>query len=346
LSVLVDFPMYPAMRPVTRSRGVALRTRFVLLACALAGALGLVAPASASQLIARNASNIKLAVNAKGTAMVTYSVRGQVTHLLAWGAINARKRPGTSKIPQVHFKLDYSGGWKHRRLVWKKFKNRCQPYDGPELTWFVAACKAPNGSYWALQTWQTALPNLGMAPWLARQRTWWLHLSHWTGGLAQLEVHADWVYNGRFQELFGRYTYDGAGVRGFGTTEYGNPTDKYGRLLYLDTYNSGYGQGWLRENSFVSHGPPGMFCYGFFPHNPHLGGYAHPPGIPNRKRGPGTGELYRITVEGPGVTPDVMWQGPGLHPYNAGDPADVSLEHQMNGTLDAIRGHWRKCRKH
>ena len=183
--------------------------------------------------------------------MVTYSVRGKVTHLLAWGAVNARPRPASPRTKQMKLKLDYSGGWKHRKLVWKTFQNGCQPYDGPELSWLVSACKAPNGSYWALQTWQTALPNLGMAPWLSKQKTWWLHLSHWTGDLPKLEVYTDWVYSGRFQEVFGRYTYNGVGVRGFGTTKYGDPTDGYGRLLYLDTYNSSYGPGWLRENSFV-----------------------------------------------------------------------------------------------
>jgi hypothetical protein len=322
------------------------RARFVVLACVVAGALGLVGTAGASQLIARNASHVKLAVNKKGTALVTYSLRGKVTHLLAWGAVNARKRPASRKIPQVKLKLDYSGGWRHRRLVWKHFRNGCRPYDGPELPWLVTACKAPNGSYWALQSWQTALPNLGMAPWLARQKTWWLHLSHWTGPLAQLEVYTDWIYGHRFQEAFGRYTYKGVGIRGFGTTHFGAPTDGYGRLLFLDTYNSSYGRGWLRENSFVSHGPPGMFCYGFYRRNPWVGGYAHPRSIPKRKRGPGTGEQYRVTAQGPGVTPDVMWQGPGLHPYNRNDPADVALESQMNATLDAIRGTWKKCRTH
>jgi hypothetical protein len=322
------------------------RTRFTLFVCALGGALALVAPAGASQLIARNASNIKLAVNSKGTALITYSSRGTVRHLLAWGAVNARPRPSTPKVRQVEFSLDYSGGWKHRRLVWKHFKNSCGPYDGPELPWLVTACEASNGSYWALQSWQTALPDLGLAPWLKSQKTWWLHLSHWTGPLAQLTVYTDWVYGGRFQELFGQYTYNGVGVRGFGTTRYGAPTDGYGRLLYLDTYNSAYGPGWLRENSFVSHGPPGMFCYGFYPHNPTTGGYAHPAGTPSRKRGPGTGEQYRITVSGPGVTPDVMWQGSGLHRYDRNDPADVSLEQNMNATLDSIRGGWRKCAHH
>src|SRR6478752_5006330 len=133
------------------------QSRFLVLVCALGAALTLAGTASASQLVARNASNIKLAVNAKGTAMVTYSMRGKVTHLLAWGAVNARPRPASPRTKQMKLKLDYSGGWKHRKLVWKTFQNGCQPYDGPELSWLVSACKAPNGSYWALQTWQTAL---------------------------------------------------------------------------------------------------------------------------------------------------------------------------------------------
>jgi hypothetical protein len=320
-----------------------LEARLVLVASASVAVLSLAGTAGASQLIARNASHIKLAVNKKGTAMVTYSVRGRITHLLARGAVNARPRPATPRIRQVEFKLDYSGGWKHRRMTWKHFKNRCRAYDGPELAWLVAACKAPNGSYWALQSWQTALPNLGMAPWLAQQKTWWLRLSHWTGPLAELDVYTDWISGGRFQEVFGRYTYKGKGIRGFGTTRVGAPTDNYGRLLFLDTYNSAYGKGWLRENSFVSHGPPGMFCYGFYRRNPWVGGYAHPRSVPNRKRPSGVGEQYRITAAGPGVTPDVMWQGPGLHPFNRGNPSDVAFESQMNAERDAIRGGWGKC---
>jgi len=123
----------------------------------------------------------------------------------------------------------------------------------------------------------------------------------------------------------------------------GAPTDNYGRLLFLDTYNSAYGKGWLRENSFVSHGPPGMFCYGFYPRNPYVGGYAHPRGTPNRKRPAGVGDQYRLTAAGPGVTPDVMWQGAGLHPFNRGNAADVALESAMNAERDAIRGGYGKC---
>ena len=319
--------------------------RLSTFACALACAVVLAAPAGASQLIARNASNITLQVNSKGKALITYKARRRVTHLLAWGAINARPRPATPSGPrQVKLKLDYSGGWgPWRKLIWKHFKNACQPYDGPELAWFVAGCKAPDGSYWALQSWQTALPDLGFVPWMKTQRTWWLHLSHWSGQLAVLEAYTDWVYSGRFQHLFGRYTYKGRGVRGFGTTLYGAPTDGYGRLVYLDTHNSIYGPGWARENSFVSSGPPGLFCYGFYKFNPYVNGYAHPRGTPHAKRGPGIGDTYRLTATGPGVTPDVTWQGPGLHPYDPSNPSDVSLEHDMNAKLTEMRAGWHKC---
>jgi hypothetical protein len=87
-------------------------------------------------------------------------------------------------------------------------------------------------------------------------------------------------------------------VFGFGTTRHGVPTDGFGRLIYVDTCNSAYGPGWKRENSFVPHNPTGAFWYGFFTFDPTKGGYRHPPAWTAR-RGPGTGEQYRITAGGP-----------------------------------------------
>ena len=325
------------------------RKRLKVSFCALLCVLGAAGPASASKIIAGNASLIQLAVDNRGQALVTYRDNGRVRRLLAWGAIDARVRPASpSGLQQVKFSLDYAGGWgKYRRAIWKTFNNACRPYDGPALAWFVTGCKAPDGSYWALQSWQTRLPNLGFAPWLPLQGQWWLHLSHWRGPLAQLEVYADWLSGYHYQEVFGRYTYLGAGVRGFGTTTAGAPTDGYGRIVYIDTHNSVYGAGWRRESAIVSHGAAGVFCHGFVPMNPYTGGYyAHPPNTPNRKRGPGVGDLYRITVTGPGVTPDLLWQGPALHKYNPRNSADVRLERAMNAKLDSIRGGDRKCAAH
>ena len=174
----------------------------------------------------------------------------------------------------------------------------------------------------------TDLPDIGFSPWTAKQTAWHLDLSHWSGPRAKIEAYTDWIYGGRFHNIFGRVTYLGRPVHGYHTTRYGAPTDGYGRLLYLDTLGSAYGKGWRRENSFVAHKPNGNFCYGFYPFNPMTGGYAHPPGYHGGLRPQGHGKEYRITVEGPGVTPDVTWAGPGLPNYDPNDDADVALERQ------------------
>ena len=150
--------------------------------------------------------------------------------------------------------------------------------------------------------------------------------------MAQLETGSNWVYGGRFESLFGRYTYLDQPVYGFGTTQFGAPTDRFGRLIYLDTFNSTYGPGWKRENSFVPHNPTGAFCYGFYSFDPSKGGYQHPPGS-TEKRGPGTGEKYRITAGGPGVTPNVATIVEGLHPFDRSNPDDVAWQASQSAVL-------------
>jgi hypothetical protein len=318
--------------------------RLVTLTVVFAGALAAAAPGHASQLIDRNATGVRLAVNAKGEALLTYRAHGKLQHVLAWGAVDALHP--TSGKPQVRFKKDYAGGWgKYRRDYWRTFENGCHLYDGPKLAYLVTACGAPDGSYWAVQSWQTPLPDLGMTPWLPVHRAWELHLSHWKGPIAVLEVYSDWVYSGRFHELFGRLTYAGQPVYGFTTTRMGAPTDSYGRLIYLDTLNSRYGKGWKRENSFVAHKPTGLFCYGFFQFDP-TKGYPHPKGFPNTPRGPGTGERYRLTVNGPGVSPDVSVEIAGLHDFNPSNPADVEYERKQDALLFSMLGPDKECGHH
>ena len=218
--------------------------------------------------------------------------------MLAWGAVDAI--PPTTARAQVKLRLDYSGGFgTFRRPVWKTFKNECAPYDGPELEWLVTACTAPDGSYWAVQTWQRALPNYGIKP-SAKRAVWELRLSHWNGEIAELDVSLNWAYR-RFHHLYGRLTYQGEPVYGFRSTPTGEPLDTFGRNIYVDTFDSAYGRGWRRENSFLAHRPTGTFCYGLFRHGP---------------RPAGTGRRYRATVIGPGVTPDVFWEAEAPGPYD------------------------------
>jgi hypothetical protein len=257
------------------------------------------AAASASQLLDRNAQGVKLDVDRSGRAMVSYRSRGRQWHVLAWGAVNAVAPKADGR--QLELRLDYSGGWgSTRKNLWKTFRNTCGPYTGPPLAWLVTACTARDGSHWAVQSWQRMLPNYGVSP-SAKQAAWELRLSHWSGDLPVLSVNTNWAYR-KYDHLFGTFRYANAPVHGFKSTSTGNPLDSFGRNLYVDTFNSAYGPGWKRENSFLMHKGTGAFCYGFYPHG------SHPPG---------KGERYRATIIGPGVTPDMMWQGTPLGAYDA-----------------------------
>jgi hypothetical protein len=265
--------------------------------------VALPAAASASQMIDRNARGVRLAVNAKGTALLTYRARGKTHHVLAWGAVNARVP--TRGVRQVAFRVDYSGGWgSQRRLVWKSFRNVCGPYTGPELEYLVAACTAPDGSHWAVQKWRRMLPPYGFNP-TAAESAVEMHLSHWSGELPEFVVKQDWVYSQRFDHLYGWLRYKDRGVYGFKSSRWGAPLDSWGRNIYVDTFNSAYGRGWKRENAFLTHTGSGVFCYGFFPHTWRA-----------QRRPAGDGQVYRATVMGPGVTPILFWEEPALPTFD------------------------------
>jgi hypothetical protein len=274
-----------------------MRFRLALIAAAVA-AVAVPGTTSASEIIDRNASNISLKVASNGQALVSYNARGKRWNVLAWRAVNAIHP--TQSRPQVKFRLDYSGGYgTYKRDVWKTFKNVCRPYDGPELEWFVTGCRAPDGSYWALQAWQRMLPNYGLVATPA-QAVWELRLSHWSGPLPELTVNLNWAYR-KYHHIFGSFTYLGKPVYGFKSTSTGVPLDTFGRNLYLDTFDSAYGKGWKRENSFLMHRNTGKFCYGFYRHG---------------ARPEGHGTRYRATIIGPGVTPDVFWSTEALTTYD------------------------------
>jgi hypothetical protein len=266
----------------------------------------LAAPAFGSAIIGRDVTGATLSIDRQGRAHVSYRSGGTARVLVASGAINARA-PSTAHA-QVSFRLRYGLGG----------RGVCLPYDGPPLAWLLKACKAPDGSYWALQAWTRLKPNYGGTTG-SRE----LHLSHWRGPVAQLVINQNWAY-GKYRHLFGRLTYRGRGVYGFSATPTGNPLDGYGRNIYVDTFDSSYGKGWHRENSFLTHhrgNTLGDFCYGFFPHSDHP---------------VGQGTRYRATAEGPGVTPDVMWAAGDVGAY------DASVQQQMQ----ALERSWGdpKCR--
>ncbi len=143
------------------------------------------------------------------------------------------------------------------------------------------------------------LPNYGLVA-TPKQAVWELRLSHWSGPIAELTVNLNWAYK-KYHHIFGSFTYLGKPVYGMKSTSTGVPLDTFGRNLYLDTFDSAYAKGWMRENSFLMHKNTGMFCYGFYRHG---------------ARPEGNGTRYRATIIGPGVTPDIFWSSEALGAYD------------------------------
>jgi hypothetical protein len=257
------------------------------------------------QAIARDVTDVQLAVDSRGRARVAFRADGRAQSVLAWGAINAL--PSMEGGRQEAFLLLYGA---------PPIQNVCGPYRGPPLAWLVTACTAPDGTHWALQQWQRGLPVFGVTPTTRKEASFELHLSHWSGPLAELEIHTDWAYH-KYDHLYGRVTYRGQPVYGFQSTSEGHPVDIFGRNLYIDTYDSAYGPGWKREMGLLTHRPTGAFCYGFYPHG---------------QRPIGAGTRYRATVIGPGVTPDIFWEGDPPGPYDsARDSAANAEQRQLLG---------------
>jgi hypothetical protein len=279
-----------------------LATRLAALAAFVLLAV-VASPASASEIVDRSALNPTLEVTPDNTALVSYTSHGVAHHVLFWGGVNWADQ----------FSRDYSGGWKSHRADWAHFHNSCGPYTGPALPLLVEACDAPDGSHWALQDWARLWDNYG-----GHDAPMELHLSHWTGDAGVLTVRTDWGYHGRFQHLYGTFTYHGRAVFGTRWTRQGVPLDRQGRNVYVDYLSTNV---WLRENSFLTHPNTGGFCYLFSPHAGRIG----------------NGSAYRATAIGPGVSPIVRTEF-------APPPAfDETVDAQANQDQQQLLGPDTRC---
>jgi hypothetical protein len=268
--------------------------RILVVLAVAAGAACAAQAGSASVLLARNAHEVQLKVTPGGRALVQYD-HGGTNYILAWGALNSRPHPkcgrlqgplcGPAQVEMKHRRI-FAAGHSGRQVI--KGPNRCRPYDGPDLAWVVAACKAPDGTYWALQSWVRIARHHGAIAGGVKE----LRLSHWSGPLEKVVVKQTWqkAHHHYGERLYGHITYRGKPVYGLRWDHLGVPLDGYGRVMYFDTLNSGYGGGWHRLDGFLSKPNSGQYCYNIGLFGPHAGG---------------AGEQYRVTAMGTGVTPDV-----------------------------------------
>ena len=183
---------------------------------ALLAALVLVPAAAASQPLGDlNVTGLTLAVNTTWHALLSYRRED--------GRPRAMCSPGRDQRPtavaeraagRVPASTTPAGCAASAAAPPRGSSTAARPTTDRRSPFLVAACKAPDGTYWAVQAWQRLLPMRGFAPWLPDQGKLEFHVSHWSGPLALLEVSQNWTYGGRWQGLFGRLSYDGQrGVR-------------------------------------------------------------------------------------------------------------------------------------
>ncbi len=300
-----------------------IRTHTMLIILLIISVIGMIAavPSHASELVDRNATRSRIQVNNRGIALVTYRARGSRHHVLYWGAVNAnRSRPST-----LEFSHDRSGGWSSGVADWQHFDNTCKPYSGPTLPYVVAACTAHDGSHWVLQKWARLTPNYGGNPGTYRIRE--LRLSHFTGHAAVLKVTPNWSWHGQYMHIVATLTYRGKPWYAVKFTSSGAVTDKIGRNVTIDSYNSDMGSGWRRVNAILTHRPSGQMCFGFTPKNTGSGMSGSGYSSVNR---------YRLTVPGPGVSPDIqrVFSGVKLEDYT------VDADAIVNDYIRSLIGTW------
>lgn len=282
----------------------------VMLVIVAAWAMSLVRLPSAagSEVVARGAHDVFLGVDGEGHALVSYTSHGRSHRLIAAGAINtASTSPGGLR----QFLITRSHP--------KAFRNRCAPYHGPALAWQIAACTAPDGSYWGVQSWQRNLPAFGRVP-TKFERLAELRLSHWSGQLPTLTMTLHWPI-GEWPKLLGTYTYRDRAVVGRWTRS-GAPLAWSSRQVVVDTWNSPLGTGWRRVRGLRPRPPRGGFCYVFAP------SHRHPSPL---------GTRFRATAEGAGVLPDVSSESSVVSFDPRADPYYRGLINRLLGVADQCR---------
>ena len=165
----------------------------------------LASDASASQLIDRNATGVKLAVNAKGEALITYSARRQAEARARLGRDQRDRADARPRAGEPSSSTTRVAGASTSATTGRRSARPAAPTTARRSPGMVAACKAPDGSYWALQAWQRMLAELRRGA-ERRAVVWELRLSHWTGDAAGARRSStDWAWH-QWDHLFGTFT--------------------------------------------------------------------------------------------------------------------------------------------
>ncbi len=243
--------------------------------------------------------------------------------MLAWGALDALRAGPERSAAAVQAATTPAAGASTARVgYWRTFKNVCRPYDraGARPT-RVAACTAPDGTHWALQSLAAACSRFSAST-PSSPPTWPGSCTSRTGRSRSpcSRSHRTGRMAARSQGLFGRLLYDGKPVHGFSdadaqsetthtratstSTRSTRPTARAGNATARRLTHVGQRRLLLQLRTALR---------------------AASRAIRASRAFPARGERHRVTVMGPGVTPDVQWEGAALGSYDRAGRRRVQL---------------------
>ena len=228
--------------------------------------LACVPSALASQTIDANVTSVRLAVNAKGEALVTYTrANGQASTRAGVGrAERDRPRRVPSRSSGSSSTTREGPGSTARRATGAR--SRTSAGRTPVLRFRTALPRAPprTAPTGGFRSGSGCSRSAASRPF--SRPTWPGSCTSRTG--RRRSPCSRSRPTGRtaasFQGLFGRLVYEGKPVHGFRTPTRGR-IDHNARYVYIDTFDSAYGPGWKRDGAKVTHLGSGGFCYSFAP---------------------------------------------------------------------------------
>ena len=252
--------------------------------------------------------------------MVSYYQRGRMWHVFVSGAVNARSPEPA--VPQVHSRRTTRAAAANGAL-----QEHLPAVRRPAARVVLAGCKASDGSYWALQMWQRMLPNLGYVPWTHGQKVWEVHVSHWTArSRRSRRMRTGSTPAASTRSSAGRPTRQ-AHLR-VQDDEVGQPArllrspdlPRHARLRVRDGLATGE---LVRRAQAERHVLLRLLSTSAVRRLP----------APAFGRLAGNGSRYRLTLYGPGVTPDVAVYVNGLPDYDKANPTLFDWETEMTSKV-------------
>ena len=292
---------------------------------------------TAAQLVDRNATGVKIRRTRRARRSLTYRKGGARQARARLGRDQRDRAEGGRAPGRSSSSTTRAAGASTTRCTGRLRLGRAASTTVRRCRTSSPPARRPTGRTGPRRAGRSRFPDLGFTPWLPELSAKWLEVSHWTGSSRSSRARTGSTR--AVPELFGRITYKGQPVYGFGTTRFGAPTDGFGgsSTSTRTTRCTAQAGGARTRSSRTTRPASSVTASTLRPDEGRLQASARIDGEarPRQRRGvPPDGER-------PGVTPNIATIVDGAHPYDR-RAADVARQERQSRC--SARGATRRAR--